>query len=133
MDVKTTLNPIGKVTIVPGLDVVLSGINQAWTALEVTVKNNKAVIVQFMVFSLDTLIVYMVQQNISGPDKKATVIKNMSDLYDSVVSPMIPIWLMPFKPSIKNFVIKVVISHAIDWIVEKYKNQSWSTPVATAI
>ena len=33
MDVKTTLNPIGKVTIVPGLDVVLSGINQAWTAL----------------------------------------------------------------------------------------------------
>ena len=86
-----------------------------------------------MVFSLDTLIVYMVQQNISGPDKKATVIKNMSDLYDSVVSPMIPIWLMPFNPSIKNFVIKVVISHAIDWIVEKYKNQSWSTPVATAI
>ena len=62
----------------------------------------------------------------SGQDKKATVLAAISDVYDMIVPGLLPIWLRPFNSRIKAFVIDVVISIAIDFIVSKYRKGSWN-------
>jgi hypothetical protein len=51
-------------------------------------------------------------------------------LYDTTIAPTLPYWAYPFASTIKGIVINTIISKAIDWIVEKYKNGSWNKEVA---
>jgi hypothetical protein len=37
----------------------------------------------------------------------------------------LPLWLMPFSSSIENFVLYVLVSSLIDFIVNKYHNKAW--------
>jgi len=63
----------------------------------------------------------------SGPDKKATVLEAMEEIYDKIVAPYLPIWLKPFNSKIKHFVIYVVASIMIDFFVGKYRGGNWLT------
>lgn len=67
----------------------------------------------------------------SGPDKKATVLDALSDVYDAIIPALLPIILKPFNARIKSFVIDVVASIAIDFVVGKYRGSNWSPEATT--
>lgn len=135
MDVQTTLAPVGKVAAVPGLDTLIAQMKKVWVDTKVTL--GKAItnvhVVQFMTNVLDGLIVYLIEHDIPGQDKKATVMNYMSTMYDYVVSASLPLMLRPFAGMIKNFVINVLVSHAIDWVVSKYKDGNWNAATVNAM
>lgn len=61
----------------------------------------------------------------NGPDKKTAVLSSMDKTYDYIVKEALPIWLKPFASSIKYYILYVLVSATIDWIVVKYKEGSW--------
>ena len=61
----------------------------------------------------------------AGPDKKATVLAALGEVYDKIVAPYLPFWLKPFNTKIKKFVIEVVASIMIDFFVGKYRVGNW--------
>lgn len=132
MDVKT-LGLTDAFSKIPGLDTLVSHMKSSWTAIKTQVGSNRIQITRFMTDALDGLITYLVEFEISGEDKKAIVLLIMNDLYDWVVAQAIPFWARPFGRVIKDFVINVLVSHAIDWIVSKYKNGMWNKPTAIKV
>ena len=92
------------------------------------VKVSFSKITRFLMDSLDELIVIVENLVDLGPDKKATVLNAIAKLYDAIVATSLPVWLRPFSPMIKKFVIDVAISSAIDFIVGKYRSGSWNKP-----
>lgn len=81
--------------------------------------------VRFLIKATDYLIRQIDDVLDNGPDKKATVLAVIDKLYDLIVPPLLPLWLKPFNSRIKRFVIYVVISLMIDFIVEKYREGDW--------
>lgn len=131
MFINLNLNPIGKVASVPGFGDLVEKMKSVWADLKgQTVGVNWTIAVQFLSKCIDDLVVYLVEQKIPGEDKKATVIDAIGGIYDKVAAAVLPFWLKPVSFLIRRFVINVLISHAIDMIVSKYNNGSWS-PVAT--
>lgn len=130
---KTTLDPVGKVAAVPGLSDLVEKMKEAWTKIKEEVGANKAVAINFLTRCLDSLVVYLVEHEIPGQDKKATVLEAFSKIYDWVVVNILPIYLRPFSKLVKVFVINVLVSNAIDWIVEKYNNGSWHPQATTEV
>lgn len=134
MAIKITLDPIGQAIAVPGLDAQISKFKEVWNNLKIQLgKVEWHVAVNYITQCLDDLIIYMVQHDIPGQDKKATVLNAIGQVYDYVIAPMIPIWVRPFSSIIKNYVVNIVFSSAIDWIVSKYQNGSWKIPTTSAI
>jgi ABC-type cobalt transport system substrate-binding protein len=62
----------------------------------------------------------------SGPDKKATVMAAMEEVYDYIVPNLLPIWLKPFSGQVKNFVFGVLINFIVDYFVGKYRAGEWN-------
>jgi hypothetical protein len=79
----------------------------------------------FLIGCLDDLINYLVEHDIPGEDKKATVLEYMGKIYDLTVGGALPFYLRPFAGMFRNFVINNLMSSAIDWIVEKYQSGTW--------
>lgn len=82
-------------------------------------------ITTFLINSLDQFIQIVDDQLEVGADKKATVMIYIEKLYDEIVTVSLPFYLRPFNVPIKRFVIMVVISGAIDFFVDKYRNGAW--------
>ncbi len=83
--------------------------------------------VQFLLNTIDYLI-KIVESNVAegGPAKKAAVLLAMGKIYDAIVYPLLPVYLKVFSSRIKSFIIGVVASMMIDFIVSKYKDGSWT-------
>ena len=62
----------------------------------------------------------------TGTDKKAAVMTIASRLFDYIVIQAFPIWLQPFSGQIKSFVINILVSYLIDFIVAKYNAGFWN-------
>lgn len=90
-------------------------------------KINLSVVTNFLLAALDDFVITISTVVIPGPDKKATVLAAMERIYEYVVKEALPIWLRPFAGIIKQYIIYVLISNAIDWMVSKYKNGSWKS------
>lgn len=86
----------------------------------------------FILYALDDFIITVMAVVISGPDKKATVLDAVSRLYDFTAAEVLPIWMRPIAMPIKQYVIYVLVSVAIDWIVTKYRDSDWKRPEAKA-
>ena len=63
-----------------------------------------------------------------GADKKATVLEAMSSVYDVIVLALLPFYLKPFNKRIKAFVIDVIASMMIDFLVDKYRSGNFVSP-----
>jgi hypothetical protein len=134
VEIKNNLNPVGTVANVPGFNDLVEKMKAKWLELKKQIGDtNAAIVIQFLSKCLDDLIVYLVEHQIPGQDKKATVINAFSKIYDVVVVGSLPIFLRPFNSTIKNFVINVLLSHFIDFIVEKYNSGSWSPKATTSV
>jgi hypothetical protein len=128
-----SLNPVGKSVNVPGLDDLIAKMAEVWKDLKAKGSVNSAMAVQFLNRCVDTMVVYLVEHEIPGEDKKATVLESISKLYDIVMIGMLPMYLKPFAKAIKGFVMSILISNGIDWIVEKYNNGNWHPQATTEV
>lgn len=134
---KLSIDPIGSVQKPQEVNVYVNALAQEWDQQK-TVENTwflwwttrKASLVQavkFLMNSLDELINFVEGLIDLGPDKKATVLAAIGALYDYVIKETMPIWLKPFNSQIRNFLINIIISSAIDFIVSKYNRGTWGT------
>ena len=81
----------------------------------------------FLIKSLDELINH-VEKLIgdgNGGTKKEMVLKAISIIFDYVAKEAMPFFLRPFSNQIKYFIINVIISNIIDFIVGKYNILGW--------
>ena len=88
-------------------------------------KPNLNIVTNFLLMVLDDFVVTVSTVIISGPDKKATVLNAVDRLYDYTVKEAMPIWMRPFAAPIKHYIVYVLVSSAIDWMVLKYQSGSW--------
>lgn len=125
-----TVDPVGVVENKSIINSMADNIKKKWdnfkSSLEKTTKITLISITKFLLHSLDELILLANTFNKTGADKKALVLSVLSIVYDYVVKEAFPMWLLPFSGGIKGFVISTLMSIAIDWIVQKYVDGSWS-------
>ena len=79
----------------------------------------------FIVSILDELITFVEPIIPEGSDKKIAVMAVVNKLFDHIVTQAFPLWLKPFAETIKSILVGIIISHLIDFIVEKYKSGYW--------
>jgi hypothetical protein len=134
---KDKANPVGKSHNIDAIEIRLSTYKAAWDATNEKKnfwpsKASLSRVTNFLLFALDDFIKIVSEVGIPGPDKKATVLFAVSNLYDYVAAGSLPIWLKPFSPIIKQYIVYVLISNAIDWIVNKYQGGNWSKDAVQA-
>lgn len=136
-------NPIGEVKFLPEIEKMVNSLATDWKD-KVLAETGELKWWQFWRSgaSLHTAAVYVigsvdklvdcVEGVISGgSNKKATVMYAVGLLYDYVVKECMPIYLKPFAGKLKKFVIDVIVSNAVDWMVSKYRAGAWNQdPVA---
>ena len=135
---RETANPVGEIKIDKAIEAYVKIMAAEWDAGKESVawwriftkaKVNFHHVTDFLLKALDDLIAYVDEWvDVQGADKKATVLNAVSKLYDYVIKEAMPIWLRPFSPAIKSYIIDGMISPAIDWIVNKYRNGDWRKP-----
>lgn len=124
-----SVDPVGQAHDV--LDEKISDLKSQWDTIKSPskwwskIKPNLSPVFYFLVGCLDELIQRASDFAIPGEDKKATVLRAISILYDYTAREAIPIWLRPFAGKIKQIVIYTIISYSIDFIVRKYKDGIW--------
>ena len=133
MNIKENTNPVGKVIPSDLIDQFIESMKALWDSTQEKSKSwqlwkkvNFIKITNFLLNCLDDLIAYVdTMAFASGADKKATVLNAVSKLYDYIVREALPMWLVPFANVIRDYIIQVLISAAIDWIVQKYREGDW--------
>jgi len=126
------LNPLGEVLHFDDLQKYLENLSKEWDEAVATAKaawpkakTDIIDVTKFLLRCLDGLIDFIERLSNSGPDKKATVLAAVAVLYDYIVIGVLPIWLKPFASKVKLFIVYTVISAAVDFIVQKYRDGSW--------
>jgi hypothetical protein len=129
---KDESNSVGEVVQIEAIDLYIQELIKEWDENKESVpwykiwhKVSMSRVTNFLMNAIDDLICYVDDVVDKGADKKATVINAIEKLYDYVIREALPIWLKPFAGSVKNYIIHVLVSNAIDWMVDKYRNGSW--------
>lgn len=129
------VNPIGEIKEAETVGKYVQTLMYVWTEEQKITKpkwfqfwkkgTNLHKAVKFLLNSLDGLIDFVEGLIINGADKKATVLAAVDMLYDVVVKNALPLWLKPFASGIKRLIVYVIISAAIDFFVQKYREGAW--------
>jgi len=138
LQIKQEPNPVGTIYIVSSIERRIEELKVEWNSLVTRAKENfswrfwtwgqkidHSVAVDFLMKSLDDFIRHVDNVLDNGPDKKATVMYAVEKLYDYIVREALPIWMKPFTKQIKKYMLNKVVSPAIDWVVDKYRNGQW--------
>jgi len=141
MKVPEVANPIGEVKIDEAIENFVKVMSAEWDAdkesspwWKVWESHSMIRVTGFLLKSLDELIAYVDQiVDMHGADKKATVLRAVEMIYDYIIREALPIWLRPIAGKVKSLIILEVISPAIDWMVDKYRNGEWRQPNAKEI
>jgi hypothetical protein len=141
MEIRDTANPIGEVKIDEAVETFVKVMSAEWDDARELIpwwklwkRMSMVRVTDFLLKSLDELIAYVDQiVDMHGADKKATVLRAVEMIYDYIIKEAMPIWLKPFAGRIKKIIILDVLSPAIDWVVDKYRNGAWRQPEATEL
>ena len=138
MEMRESANPVGEIKIDEAIDTYVKIMaaewdkgkkKVAWWKVWTKTKLEFNHVTDFLLEALDELIAYVDEWvDIHGADKKATVLAAVDTLYDYVIREAMPIWMKPLAGPIKNYIINGMVSPAIDWIVNKYRNGEWRKP-----
>jgi hypothetical protein len=126
---KDKANPIGSIHKINEIENKISHYMQMWDELKKVKsfwkpKIDFSKITNFLLFALDDFINIISIIEIPGKDKKATVLDAIDRLYEYTIKEAMPFWMKPFAGAVKNYIIYILVSNAIDWIVLKYQS-SW--------
>lgn len=129
---KNKANPVGTPHRIEQIDSKISFYCSLWDAQKQVKsmwvpKVSLSTVTNFLLMALDDLVITISTVVIPGPDKKATVLEAIDRLYEYTVREAMPIWLRPIAAPIKNYIVYVLVSNTIDWMVSKYKNGSWKS------
>ena len=124
---KMEVDPVGEVQDNSKLNAFIITLKNKWTEYKQALVNrvNLIDVTKFLIMCLDGLIVLVDGLIENGPDKKATVLISVANLFDYVSKEAIPLWLKPFYSGIKQFIVYTVVSILIDWVVAKYNSGDW--------
>lgn len=125
-------NPVGEVHTIEEIQKKIQFYCELWDSQKNAksfwkFKSSLSAVTNFLLMALDDLVITVSTYLISGPDKKATVLSAIETLYDYTVREALPIWMRPFAAPVKHYIIYVLISSTIDWMVAKYRNGSWKS------
>lgn len=134
MKIKWNFNPIGKALENEQIENFIESMKALWDRSkpdrswsDLFKKIDVALVTNFLLKCLDDLIAFADGlPQATGPDKKATVILAVSQIYDHIIVGALPIWAKPFAGVIRAYVINILIATTIDWIVEKYRSGYWN-------
>ena len=134
MKIRWITHPVGQVIENEHIDNFVDSMKALWDASNTKPawwdafrRINLSPVTNFLLNCLDDLISYADSLNTaSGADKKATVLFAIGRIYDYIVNGVLPVWARPFAGVIREYVISILVSAAIDWIVEKYKDGQWN-------
>jgi hypothetical protein len=134
---KDSADPVGQIHLVESVESMLVELKRFWDEQRSSRSFWKggvslSKVTNFLMYALDGLVNAVNEAVITGPDKKATVLDALDRLYEYTVREALPFWLRPVASPIKSYVIHVLVSNAIDWMVLKYKQGSWSSPKVPA-
>jgi hypothetical protein len=128
MFMKLEADPVGNPQVIESVETLLESHMRNWDEAKSKwswfTKFDSSKITNFLMKALDDFIIAVDSSSLLGTDKKATVLSATDRLYDYIIREAMPIWLMPFTSVIKHYIIYVLVSNAIDWIVSKYK-EGW--------
>lgn len=127
---KDNANPVGSVHRIEEVEKKLDFYRNLWNSQRcrksLWVPNvSLSKVTNFLLVALDDLVVTVSSVLIPGPDKKATVLYAIDMLYDHVIREAMPIWMRPIAGPVKHYIVYILISNAIDWMVVKYQNGNW--------
>lgn len=127
---KDNANPVGTAHVIKEVEQRLQFYRDLWDARVARrsfwgPRVSLSSLTNFLMVALDDLVIAVGSYVISGPDKKATVLDAIDRLYDYTVREALPIWIRPFAGPVKNYIVYVLISNAIDWMVAKYQSGNW--------
>lgn len=80
-----------------------------------------SVSVPFFIRAVDELMKFMDKFNMPGLSKKAVVMEAITEIYDTVIAPVLPFYLVPFAGTIKELIINVIVSSFIDFLVGRIR------------
>lgn len=141
LNIKTEPNKIGEVKKVDSVELKIQALSAAWDEQVKDMPKASwwkrlfggvkiSAVTTFLMGAVDELIQTVEEFIDYGPDKKATVLDGIDRLYEYVIKEALPIWLRPFAKQVKQYVIYVLISNAIDWMVGKYRDGNWKPEVS---
>jgi hypothetical protein len=140
VEIKDTVNPVGEVIKDDAIEVFVEAMQKQWDETKPSVpwwkfwkRISFTPVTNYLIQILDDLVAYLIEHNIPGEDKKATVLDAIGKVYDYIVAAAMPFWLKPFSGMIRRFILETVLSASIDWIVEKYKNGDWRPKPANEV
>lgn len=129
MFVKEHADPVGQPRTIEAVEAMLQNYMLLWdqskTVRSAWRRPDTSRVTNFIMRALDDFIVVVDNSGILGADKKATVLIATARLYDYIMREGLPIWLLPFSGVVKQYIIYVLVSNAIDWIVSKYQAGKW--------
>lgn len=132
---KENANPVGVVHRMAEIEEKLSKYCGIWNEYKSKSfwgsKSSRSRLTHLMLVALDDFVMTVAVVSIPGPDKKATVLDAVDRLYEYTAREALPIWARPLAEPVKHYIVYVLASYAIDWIVEKYKAGKWREPVQT--
>ena len=136
VELRPEANPVGQQKIDEAIDGYVQIMAAEWEAAKVASpwwkfwkRISFVQVTDFLLKALDDLIAYVDEWvDTDGADKKATVLAAVNKLYDYVIKEAMPIWMRPFAGPVKHYIVNELISPAIDWIVNKYRNGDWRKP-----
>lgn len=118
--------PVGNVKNIPEIKKNVDDLVKTWEENKLQNQPSKfRNAANFILHGVDHLVLMVDNLIPQGSDKKATVISYIIILYDKIVYPSLPIWMKPFAFGIKTFIIDIMISILIDFIVKKYHDAEW--------
>lgn len=130
------VNPVGEAKVLPQVETLIQTLAVQWEETkDATPKwwqfwkkgTGFYQATAFLLGAVDELVNLVENLIPKGVDKKATVLAALDILWDYVVREAIPIWAKPFAGRIKHFVIFVVVSTSIDFMVQKYREGVWNS------
>ncbi len=144
LNIKNKPNEIGEVKNIEPIEAKIQALSAAWDEQskempkaswwkKVISGANISAVTTFLMGAVDELIQTVEEFVDYGPDKKATVLNGIDRLYEYVIKEALPIWLKPFASQVKQYVIYVLISNAIDWMVGKYRDGNWKPEVVEEV
>lgn len=127
---KDYANPIGEVRTISSVEGMVAELMAQWNAQLyrkefLSGRSNISKVTNFLLYALDGLMKEVNEALIPGPDKKATVLDAIDRLYEYTIREAMPFWMRPLASPLKSYIVHILISNSIDWIVLKYKDGSW--------
>lgn len=125
--------------VLNSLDAYLTHLRDEWDAEDDTggrgwVAINRTRLINgtsFIIRSLDRMVQFVEDLIPEGKDKKAAVLLVTTNLFDYIVVQAFPLWMKPFVPTIRRIIVQVVVASMIDFVVGKYRENTWRMEDAT--